>query len=151
MLDRSCWIGTVQNRAVLDPYHPHHATNSRQSTCSLCSGVHFIIHCQEFRTKTPEQRKVVVSNKNLCFNCLGSHRLSECKSSKRCLHCSGQHHTLFHMPTSTLGASSSNTATIMEESLTPRTLKRAFVSQQATVSSTTVYATALVHVHDHQG
>ena len=116
----------------------YHATNSQQSTCCICSGDNFVMHCQEFRTETSEQRKAVVSNKNLCFNCLGSHRLSECKSAKRCLQCSGQHYTLLHMSTSPSGALNSNTATIMEETLVPRTLERAFVSQRVSVLSTTV-------------
>lgn len=34
----------------------------------------------------------------VCFNCFGSHRVTECRSSKGCRTCNGKHHTLLHNP-----------------------------------------------------
>ncbi|CAC5411833.1 unnamed protein product [Mytilus coruscus] len=33
------------------------------------------------------------THKQLCFNCLGSHRVAACQSTKRCKNCNGTHHT----------------------------------------------------------
>ena len=52
----------------------------------------------------------------------------------------------------TSGVSSSHVATTATESVTPRTLPHAYVSQRTSDSTVPVLlATALIHVHDHQG
>ncbi|CAC5411027.1 unnamed protein product [Mytilus coruscus] len=38
-------------------------------------------------------RNQIVKQKQLCFNCLGSHRVAACQSTKRCKKCNGMHHT----------------------------------------------------------
>ena len=131
----------------------HHAASFQETTCALCSSNHFIMNCKDFRAKTPEQRREVVNKKNLCFNCLGFHPIAKCHSEKRCLQCSGHHHSLLHSITpATSGASSSHVATTATESVTPRTLPHAYVSKRTSDSTVPVLlATALVHVHDHQG
>ena len=35
----------------------------------------------------------IVRKANLCFNCLGRHRISQCRSKARCRHCRGKHHS----------------------------------------------------------
>ena len=35
----------------------------------------------------------IVRKANLCFNCLGRHRVSQCTSKARCRHCRGKHHS----------------------------------------------------------
>ncbi|KAH3728315.1 hypothetical protein DPMN_054269 [Dreissena polymorpha] len=35
----------------------------------------------------------VVKQKQLCFNCFGKHRVTECKSNGRCQNCHRKHHT----------------------------------------------------------
>lgn len=143
----------TQSDSSRDSRKSHHITSSRESVCSLCSANHFIMFCAEFKAKTPEQRRDIVGNKNLCYNCLSLHRVSECRSEKRCLLCSDRHHTLLHTATSTAtGGSTSHVTSVSTATLTPRTLPRAFVSQTAATSGSSVLlATALVHVHDHQG
>ncbi|XP_011688865.1 PREDICTED: uncharacterized protein LOC105450630 [Wasmannia auropunctata] len=64
--------------------------------CFMCAGSYYIAACLDFAAKTVEERRETVITKRLCFNCLGPHRLSECRSAKRCRICSGQHHTLLH-------------------------------------------------------
>ncbi|XP_076293041.1 uncharacterized protein LOC143215113 [Lasioglossum baleicum] len=73
---------------------------SRASTpvrhCNLCQEKHFILFCSKYQEKTPVERKEAARSLNLCFNCLGKHSATECKSSKRCQKCEGKHHTTIH-------------------------------------------------------
>ncbi|VDI47902.1 Hypothetical predicted protein [Mytilus galloprovincialis] len=40
-----------------------------------------------------EARKRIVKEKQACFNCLGNHRVADCKSDKTCKNCNKRHHT----------------------------------------------------------
>ncbi|XP_039301765.1 uncharacterized protein LOC120356926 [Solenopsis invicta] len=71
------------------------------ATNSFCDGSHFIDSCNEFAAKPTEDRREFVVSKRLCANCLGNHRLTECKSAKRCRLCGGHHHTLIHRASAT--------------------------------------------------
>lgn len=53
---------------------------SSNSGCSFCSAAHYNASCSEFASKSINERQNFVAWKNLCFNCLGSHRFSECLS-----------------------------------------------------------------------
>lgn len=78
----------------------HHATATESKpaslACSFCGASHFLAACHDFRGKTLEQRQDIVKQKNLCFNCLGAHRVKQCRSTKRCKICNNPHHTLIH-------------------------------------------------------
>lgn len=40
------------------------------------------------------ERKKMIRDKRLCFNCTGrQHRASDCRSRRLCLNCNGKHHT----------------------------------------------------------
>ncbi|XP_063442697.1 uncharacterized protein LOC134722997 [Mytilus trossulus] len=67
----------------------HQKTNTR--TCIFCSGEHYPTEC--FEVTDANARNQIVKQKQLCFNCLGSHRVAACKSTKRCKKCNGMHHT----------------------------------------------------------
>ncbi len=41
----------------------------------------------------PEKQLAIVKQANLCFNCLGHHKVSQCKSKYRCKTCTRKHHT----------------------------------------------------------
>ena len=44
--------------------------------------------------KTVTERRKIMSDKKLCFNCTGAkHRAVECRSAKTCLKCQSKHHT----------------------------------------------------------
>ncbi|XP_063420583.1 uncharacterized protein LOC134705796 [Mytilus trossulus] len=60
-------------------------------TCIFCSGQHYPTECSE--VTDANARNQIVKQKQLCFNCLGSHRVAACKSTKRCKNCNGMHHT----------------------------------------------------------
>ena len=42
-----------------------------------------------------QKRIEVVRKENLCFNCLGHHKVSQCQSKYRCKSCKRKHHTTF--------------------------------------------------------
>ncbi|XP_053390231.1 uncharacterized protein LOC128553139 [Mercenaria mercenaria] len=79
--------------------HPHPRTQQQQQQrftnakiCIFCSSnTHFANDCNVMRDY--ESRIAVVKNKRLCFNCLGTHQVSNCKSQKRCRNCQKRHHT----------------------------------------------------------
>lgn len=70
-------------------------------------------------------RQNLVTRKSLCFNCLGSHKLNECRSLKRCRKCKGQHHTLLHRDTalsskdSPISSASPSTSSSSSSNTTP--------------------------------
>ncbi|XP_051157988.1 uncharacterized protein LOC127279591 [Leptopilina boulardi] len=76
------------------------AVSTSKGTCSLCGDQHYLGHCADLKTQYPEQRKKVVTQLKLCFNCLRSgHMVRECLSKSRCQECKAPHHTLLHQPT----------------------------------------------------
>ncbi|XP_076294565.1 uncharacterized protein LOC143215848 [Lasioglossum baleicum] len=68
------------------------------SRCRLCQKDHFVLFCPAFKSLTPPERRKLVIENNLCFNCLSNHHVRDCKSSKRCQTCVGKHHTALHIP-----------------------------------------------------
>ncbi|VDH92879.1 Hypothetical predicted protein [Mytilus galloprovincialis] len=66
-------------------------TKKNTRTCIFCSGEHYPTECSE--VTDANARNQIVKQKQLCFNCLGSHRVAACKSTKRCKKCDGMHHT----------------------------------------------------------
>ncbi|XP_063446844.1 uncharacterized protein LOC134726374 [Mytilus trossulus] len=59
--------------------------------CIFCQRVHAPLAC---KTVTEiEARKRIVKEKQTCFNCLGNHRVADCKSDKTCKNCYKRHHT----------------------------------------------------------
>ncbi|XP_076299887.1 uncharacterized protein LOC143218543 [Lasioglossum baleicum] len=69
---------------------------SSTSSCTLCSGAHYLSACPDYHRKTIEQRQDFLKQKNLCFNCLGPHQFRNCRSTKRCRICGNSHHTSIH-------------------------------------------------------
>ena len=59
------------------------------------------IFCNAFKAKTANELKIFVEKRKLCFNCLGFHPISNCRSDRRCIICNKQHHTLLHEDTNT--------------------------------------------------
>ncbi|XP_071161120.1 uncharacterized protein [Mytilus edulis] len=59
--------------------------------CIFCQGVHAPLACKN--VMEIEDRKRIVKEKQACFNCLGNHRVADCKSDKTCKNCNKRHHT----------------------------------------------------------
>lgn len=68
---------------------PHfQGTNSSKSiSCSICSSNHYAAKCPLYSSKTAQQRRALITKHNLCYNCLGTHRVSSCRITKRCQKC----------------------------------------------------------------
>ncbi|XP_071581815.1 uncharacterized protein [Temnothorax nylanderi] len=68
----------------------------KKNSCVICSAKHYIAYCPQYISKTVEQRLAIIAKHKLCFNCLGSHRASACRVTKRCTKCRSKHHTTIH-------------------------------------------------------
>ena len=70
------------------------ADGPKQNTkaCAFCKKHdHASINCTKFKTAT--DRLSIVKRDRLCFNCLGRHRIADCKSKSNCRNCKKRHHT----------------------------------------------------------
>lgn len=76
-------------------------TGGCQPTCPVCSGTHSLPDCAKFLSKSVQERRQVVVNNQVCFNCLVSsnHLSRNCGSYVHCGVCKCHHHTLLHIPT----------------------------------------------------
>ncbi|XP_018407674.1 PREDICTED: uncharacterized protein LOC108783572 [Cyphomyrmex costatus] len=66
--------------------------------CPICNLEHYIMICEHYKSRTPQERKEIVNTHRLCMNCLGRHKLTECPSTKHCGKCTARHHTTLHEP-----------------------------------------------------
>ena len=77
-----------------DRGQPQRQQNSQHAkkSCTFCkSTTHLTSKCDVI-TDT-QKRITIVKKENLCFNCLGHHRISQCQSKYRCKLCKRKHHT----------------------------------------------------------
>ncbi|XP_063436158.1 uncharacterized protein LOC134717595 [Mytilus trossulus] len=65
--------------------------NDKKRPCIYCTGIHFPGDCTII--SDVNERLNIVKQKKKCFNCLGNHGVSECKSLNRCKKCNKKHHT----------------------------------------------------------
>lgn len=117
-------------------------------SCVLCSGDHYVYHCQEFIKMTTEQRRDLAQDKQLCFNCLvPNHPVRFCRQRTTCRICSRRHHTLLHTTNEpTTAKQCSHTQEEPEEETTPIA-----VHKVESTKSQVLLATALVRVMDRDG
>ena len=73
-------------------YHTRQGTGTSHM-CVYCNAAdHKSTTCPT--VKTSEERRRILANKKLCFNCTGpSHQAAECKSIVTCHNCARRHHT----------------------------------------------------------
>lgn len=70
---------------------------TKAKSCTFCGKDHWAgAGCPTFCSMKPQERKEQVIKLDLCFNCLGPHRVHKCISDKRCLVCQERHHTMIH-------------------------------------------------------
>ena len=83
--------------AIQQPSKPTPTIQYAQS-CVLCESVNELRKCPVFLRQSPQDRKRVVQENKLCYNCLRrGHRVFDCKSKISCRECGGRHHTLLHI------------------------------------------------------
>lgn len=88
---------TTKNRFVGTRTHLSTANSRTSRSCPACQGQHYIGYCTQFKQRTPEQRRDLAVQLQLCTNCLtGGHTPKGCKSERKCLTCNQSHHTLLH-------------------------------------------------------
>ena len=82
--------------AIRGGRHPT-GSSKKKAQCVYCKGEHSPTACSEV---TDYQKRLdIVRKANLCFNCLGNHRISQCHSKFRCKLCKHKHHTSLCTPT----------------------------------------------------
>lgn len=64
--------------------------------CDMSKDKQFIVSCLKFRDMSARNRRQVVVNKRLCFNCLWRHNAKDCRSKVTCKKCASKHHTMLH-------------------------------------------------------
>ncbi|GBN29372.1 hypothetical protein AVEN_57692-1, partial [Araneus ventricosus] len=128
-------------------------------SCILCKDDSHSLHkCDQFLHLSPQKRYETVRENHLCLNCLGFHKVTQCKSKHSCFHCKARHHSLLHRPqlhivnddsSPTLNTSSTPAdATPDTSSLSNASpLTSCFVTQKKRV----ILATSFVYVLDKSG
>lgn len=73
------------------------STSDTFGLCPICSERHYILFCPAYKAKTTEERLEALREHRLCFNCLGRHRLIDCRTRQSCQKCGERHHTSTHL------------------------------------------------------
>lgn len=104
------------------PTHQAMVANPNEYKCPLCKEPHFLYACDKIRTMTIEERRKVVGDSQICFNCMRpNHTARKCTSKSNCRECNRRHHTLLHSTYSseTSSGSSSNSSNSPSNSYKP--------------------------------
>jgi hypothetical protein len=73
-------------------------TSQFSPRCPICCGPHKIWTCNDFRTRTIDERRAAAEEISACINCLMTgHSRSQCTAGS-CRICGQRHHTLLHRP-----------------------------------------------------
>ncbi|XP_076081076.1 uncharacterized protein LOC143051991 [Mytilus galloprovincialis] len=110
--------------------------NTKQ--CAFCHEIgHTPVNCT--KVTTANARMNIVKSERLCFNCLGHHKLADCKSKSNCRNCNKRHHTSICSKDEKSEESSKPPAnetenTVLHSSLTQRTTNVLLKTAVATVS-----------------
>ena len=71
--------------------NPPPYNRKKKQSCVYCKGDHFPSVCEV--VTDVQKRLEIVKRGNLCYNCLGNHKVSHCNSKFRCKICKHKHHT----------------------------------------------------------
>ena len=91
---RKATINAVQSQVKENSVNPPPPTSA--STCVCCSLPQALWKCDKFKRQSETERRALVNEKRLCYNCLGSHVARNCRSTSKCRVCQKRHHTLLH-------------------------------------------------------
>ncbi|KAL6417921.1 hypothetical protein ACFW04_012451 [Cataglyphis niger] len=89
--------------------------------------------CDAYKAKTASERRQHVERHQLCFNCLGRHKISDCPSRRTCSFCDARHHSTLH------------------DAYSSETVKSSLSASWAAKASAVLLATARVRVTDKFG
>jgi hypothetical protein len=93
-----------------------HVTEAKN--CPACSGAHHLSRCEQYTSKTVNDRYEFVKSKRLCFNCFHPrHRVADCTSTVSCKvgGCSKRHHTSLHRDRSSLANGAAHNNNLMSK------------------------------------
>ena len=76
----------------------------KSTRCPQCSQEHLLHRCDKFLSQKTKERWANVRQWQICLNCFGSHRASDCTSKFSCKHCKKKHHSLLHYDNKTANA-----------------------------------------------
>lgn len=117
-----------------------------ESRCFGCSEIgHKLYNCSKYNSFSVTERKNLLKNNKLCFNCLANrHTPADCKSLSRCKSCRGKHHTSIHTESTNISNNtSSDTQVSSEKRVTgmaeSRGLKREILLATAIIFVHTIY------------
>ncbi|XP_036140647.1 uncharacterized protein LOC118644911 [Monomorium pharaonis] len=126
--------------------------SENSDSCPLCSETHYLSSCPQYKDKSVQQRTAIVSQHNLCYNCLRPHRVSTCRSTRRCLKCGKKHHTTIHrIDTKNEPGTSTSSEVPTANSLSNDTHVLHSAIEQNSVSSCILLATARVVIVSSKG
>ena len=80
--------------------------NSTREPCIYCEESHSSNVCSKVNDQ--KARFEILKQRKACFNCLGNHRVSDCRSKVLCAHCGRKHNTSICSKTQTAAAESTN-------------------------------------------
>ncbi|XP_053390988.1 uncharacterized protein LOC128553826 [Mercenaria mercenaria] len=99
----SLFTGTGKKKHIKN--HPHTTNSNNSKSKKLClfyGDQHTSLNCE--KVKTLDERLSIVKSKRLCYNCLGKHQVSDCRSKFRCRNCrQKQHSSICDQPSSVPG------------------------------------------------
>jgi len=52
--------------------------------CAICTGQHYTALCAQYQTKPVKRKLELIQKHKLCYNCLGNHKISICRVTRRC-------------------------------------------------------------------
>ena len=108
--------------------------STHRPSCSYCkSSVHASAKCDIVNTQ--QARVEFIKQHNLCFNCLGHHRVSRCTSKKRCRQCRRKHHTSLCTNNAEAPASNNSNPSPSSNSSPPQDTSNASVLMTSTTTT----------------
>lgn len=120
-------------------------------SCIICREPHKLYLCQKFNDMKVSERREIVANHKLCFNCmLPGHQASECRFSN-CKKCDKKHNTKLHYNQSTQsekGDDSDVEAAVSSKVLHVRTNKENVLEKSYCHA---MLATAIININDASG
>lgn len=153
---------TTRERGIKEKsFHVTSRTLPASKVCSMCDDNHTLSHCMKFSKLLPNERSEFVKKTGLCYNCLMvGHTAWKCRAPVSCHICSRRHHSLLHQPTTTIKPSDKKEAQThskqaseeIKHPLEHKQISQGTISSYFTMKmSTTLLATAMVHVRSNNG
>lgn len=137
--------------------------SSHTQMCSYCSSSsHVIYRCDNFKSLSTYDRLAFIKEKQLCQNCFGTHKLSDCNSKHNCNMCGKRHHSMLHHSQPLHSAKMSKNTSLgpppvsiqkpadnVERST--RQPSTPFVGMSCNQNTTVLLSTAVVKISSHSG